>query len=327
MKPSALLRTAAMAIGLSALSLAPLANEAGAYPTKPINVVVAFAPGGMTDMLGRLFAKALQEELKQPVVVENRAGASGQIASAHVAKSSPDGYTLLVTATHHVINHAIQPNLPYDTRKDFVPIAKLGSTPNVLLVHPALPVKDLKEFLAYAKKQPGGVQVATSGVGGSTHLSAVLLSLMTDTPILHVPYKGIAPATSDLLGQHVPSVFGDLQSMSPFIRDGRVRVLGVSSLQRHPVIPDVPTIAEQGVAGFEGISFMGLYGPAALPRSVVETLNRVAVKAMNSAEVLEVLAANGGSPGKMTQAEFATYINSELEKWSRVVKDGNIKPN
>jgi len=301
------------------------AAEPLAYPQKPITIVVAFAPGGLTDTLARRLARDMQTELKQNVIVETKAGASGQIASAQVARSEPDGHTLLLTATHHVINPAVNSRLPYDTEKDFVPIAELGSTPNILLVHPSLPVRDLPEYLAYARKQPGGLAYATSGVAGSTHLSGEMLALMTKAPLLHVAYKGVAPAANDLMGGQVPSLFGDLQSMMPFVKDGRMRAIGVSSLQRSPSLPDVPTIAEQGVPGFEGTSFIGLYGPAGLAPQTLETLSKVALKSMNSPETLEMLRANGGSPGTKSPAEFRAFIGSELAKWRKVVKDGNVK--
>lgn len=323
MKRRFLFLASAGALGM--LAGPALAAGAPAYPQKPITIVVAFAPGGLTDTLARRFAKDLQAEFDQTVLVETKAGASGQIASAQVARASPDGYTLLVTATHHVINPAITPTLPYDTEKDFIPIAELGSTPNVLLVHPSLPVTNLQEYLSYARKQPGGLAYATSGVAGSTHLSGEMLALMTKVPLLHVAYKGVAPASTDLLGGQVPSLFGDLQSMMPLIKDGRVRAIGVSSAQRSPSVPDVPTIAEQGVPGFEGTSFIGLYGPSGLPPSVVDTLNRVALKSMNSEETLELLRTNGGSSGKKSAAEFKSFIDQEMAKWRKVVKEGNVK--
>lgn len=325
MKFALIFRATSVALGLLGTTFAAGAADAPAYPKKPITIMVGFPPGGLTDVLARRLARDLQTELKQTVIVENKAGASGQIATAQVAKAAPDGYTLLVTATHHVINPAINPKLPYDTAKDFVPIAELGSTPNVLVVHPSLPVSNLQDYLSYTRKQQGGLAYGSSSIAGSTHLSGEMLALMTKAPLLHVPYKGLAPATSDLLGGQIPSLFSDLQSIMPFIKDGKVRPIGVTSPERSPSLPNVPTIAEQGVPGFEVTTFIGLYGPANLPKPIVERLNKLAVQSMNKPESVEWLKINGGSPGKKNVTEFASFVNAELAKWRRVVKDANVK--
>lgn len=325
MKFALIFRATSVALGLLGTTFAAGAADAPAYPQKPITIMVGFPPGGLTDVLARRLARDLQTELKQTVIVENKAGASGQIATAQVAKATADGYTLLVTATHHVINPAINPKLPYDTAKDFIPIAELGSTPNVLVVHPSLPVSNLQDYLGYARKQQGGLAYGSSSIAGSTHLSGEMLALMTKAPLLHVPYKGLAPATSDLLGGQIPSLFSDLQSIMPFIKDGKVRPIGVTSPERSPSLPNVPTIAEQGVPGFEVTTFIGLYGPANLPKPIVERLNKLAVQSMNKPESVEWLKINGGSPGKKNVTEFASFVNAELAKWRRVVKDANVK--
>lgn len=325
MKFALLFQATSVALCFLGVTFSVGAVDAPAYPQKPITIMVGFPPGGLTDVLARRLAKDLQTELKQTVIVENKAGASGQIATAQVSKATADGYTLLVTATHHVINPAINPRLPYDTAKDFVAIAELASTPNVLVVHPSLAVSNLQDYLSYARKQQGGLAYGSSSIAGSTHLSGEMLALMTKAPLLHVPYKGLAPATSDLLGGQIPSLFSDLQSIMPFIKDGKVRPIGVTSPARSSSLPNVPTIAEQGVPGFEVTTFIGLYGPADLPKPIVDRLNKLAVQSMTKPESVEWLKINGGSPGKKNATEFATFVNSELVKWRRVVVDANVK--
>jgi tripartite-type tricarboxylate transporter receptor subunit TctC len=300
------------------------ATEA-AWPQKPITLVVPFPAGGMTDVLARRIGKDMQAELKQPVIIENRAGASGQIGTEFVARAAADGYTLLVSATHHVINPALKPKLPYDAAKDFTPIALLGTTPNLLVVNNAVPVSTLQEYLAYARKEKGGMLFASSSPGGATHLSGELLKLMTQAPMTHVPYKGAAPALQDLLGGHIPSLFHDVMTMAPYVREGKVKAIGVTSSKRSEAVPNVPTIAEQGVSGYEAITWIGFYGPANLPKHMVDKLNQIAVKSLNSPSAKDYLTQNGTSAGQLNPEQFATFVHSELAKWKRVVQDAKVK--
>ncbi|MNM97152.1 Tripartite tricarboxylate transporter family receptor [compost metagenome] len=295
------------------------------WPAKPVTIVVPFPAGGMTDLLARRIARDMQAELKQPFVVDNRAGASGQIGTEIVARANPDGYTLLVSATHHVINPAIRPKLPYNASKDFTNIALLATTPNVLVVNNSVPASNLPEFLAYARKQSEGLSYGSSSIGGATHMSGELLRLMTKVPMTHIPYKGASPALADLLGGQIPALFHDVMTMAPYVKDGKVKAIGVTSARRSEALPNVPTIAEQGVPGYEATTWIGFYGPANLPRPLVEKLNREAVKSMNSAEAKTYLTQNGTSPGALNAEQFGSFVQAELDKWKRVATEAKVK--
>lgn len=302
------------------------AMAAGAdYPNRQITVLVGFPPGGFTDIMARRFAMYLQTELKANVIVENKPGASGQIASAQVAKSAPDGFTLLVATTHHVISPAIYEKLPYDTVKDFKPIADLAEAPNVLLVNMDIPVNNVQEYLAYARKHPGGLAFGSTSVGGSTHFSGELLALNGKAPLFHVPYKGAGPMMSDLMGGQVPSAFNDIQSAAPFIRSNKVKALGVTSRERVAGFPDIPTLIEQGVPDFEVTTFVGLYGPAGMSPELVNRLNKWAIASSNTPETLDFLTKGGSVASKKTPEDFANYVNSEIVKYQRVAKERHIK--
>jgi len=306
--------------------LPPAAGAADAkWPSKPITIIVPFPAGGMTDVLARRMAKDMSDALHQSVVVENRAGASGQIGTQFVARAEPDGYTLLVSATHHVINPAVRANLPYDARKDFTPLALLATTPNLLVVNNNVPVNDVQGFVAYAKQRPGGVMFGSSSIGGATHLSGELFKLETGAPMTHVPYKGASPALTDLLGGQIPALFHDVMTMAPYVRDGRVKALGVTSSRRSAALPQVPTIAEQGVPGYEAITWIGFYGPAGLAPAIAARLNELARASMNSSQARPWFAENGTEPGDMDLAQFAGFVNSELDKWKNVVARAGVK--
>lgn len=295
------------------------------WPQKPITLIVPFPAGGMTDILARRIGKDMQAELKQPVIIENRPGASGQIGTESAARAVPDGYTLLVSATHHVINPAIRPKLPYDAAKDFTPIALLATTPNVLVVNKSVPVSNLEEYLAYARKGKDGMPFASSSVAGATHLSGELLKLMTGAPMTHIPYKGAAPALQDFLGEHIPSLFHDVMTMAPYIRDGKVKAIGITAAKRSAALPNVPTIAEQGVPGYEATTWIGFYGPANLPKPVVNKLNQLAVSSLNNASAKEYFTQNGATPSQMTPEQFSTFVQNELAKWKRVVQEAKVQ--
>ncbi len=295
------------------------------WPSKPVTIIVPFPAGGMTDLLARRIAKDMAVDLKQPVVVENRAGASGQIGTEMVARAKPDGYTLLVSATHHVINPAVRGSLPYDAAKDFTPIALLATTPNVLVVNNNIPAATLPEFLAYAKKQKEGLSFGSSSIGGATHMSGELLKLMTKAPMVHIPYKGATPAMADLLGGQIPALFHDAMTMAPYVKDGKVKAIGMTSAKRSDALPNVPTIAEQGVAGYEATTWIGFYGPANLPKPIVDRLNREAVKSMNAPDSKASLAQSATTPGTMSAEQFGGFVQAELAKWKRVASEAKVK--
>lgn len=305
--------------------LAPFRVAAADWPTgQPINIIVPFAPGGFTDLIARRLALNLSTALKTSVVVQNKAGASGQIGSAIVAREKPVGYTLLVTATQHVIYPALQPNLPYDPKKDFSNIAILAYAPNVLLVPTKSPVSTVKEFTEYAKKQPGGLSFGSSGVGGSAHLSGELFKLVTGANLHHVPYKGAAPAVTDLLGSQIPSAFLDATSAAAFIRSGELKALAVTSKERLPTLPTVPTIAESGYPSYESQAWVGLFGPPGLPIEIINTLNNIAVESSALAVNAKWLVENNAIPSKLRPVQVSEFVDSELDKWKQVVSKAHV---
>lgn len=303
--------------------LAAAAASAAPYPSQPVTLVVPFAAGGMTDVLARQLAKTMQSELKQPVVVDNRTGAGGVIGGEKVARASADGYTLLVTTTAHVVNPAITKQLPYDTEKDFAPIAMLARTPNVLVVNPAVPAKTLQELLAYAKRS-GSLSYGSAGVGGTTHLSGELLASRSGAPLLHVPYKGTALALNDLLGGQIQASFVDALTAIKYVQSGKLRAIAVSTRERNPMLPDVPTIAEQGVPGYETEIWIGFYAPAGTPPALVERLNALARESMSEPAFIKLLAEQGTTPGDMNAAVFREYVSAEIRKWGDIVRDAHI---
>ncbi|SEK10487.1 MULTISPECIES: tripartite tricarboxylate transporter substrate binding protein [unclassified Variovorax] len=308
----------ALAAGLSAA-------VASSYPERAVTLVVPFAAGGMTDVLARQLSRRMQDELRQPAVVDNRVGAGGIIGAERVAKSRPDGHTLLITTTAHVVNPAITKQLPYDTEKDFVPVAMLARTPNVLVVHPSVPAKNLQELIAFARKS-GGVSYGSSGSGGTTHLSGELLAARTGAPFLHVPYKGTALAVNDVLGGQIQAAFVDALTAVKYVESQKLRAIGVSTAQRNPSLSEVPTIAEQGVPGYETEIWIGLYAPRGTPPEIVRQLNRIAVGAMNEPAFKDMLARQGTAPGTMDTVAFEAYVKREIAKWHAIVRDARIEP-
>ncbi|CAB3872678.1 tripartite tricarboxylate transporter substrate binding protein [Achromobacter denitrificans] len=303
--------------------LAAAAASAAPYPSQPVTLVVPFAAGGMTDVLARQLAKTMQGQLKQPVLVDNRTGAGGVIGGEKVARASADGYTLLVTTTAHVVNPAITKQLPYDTEKDFAPIAMLARTPNVLVVNPAVPAKTLQELLAYAKRS-GSLSYGSAGVGGTTHLSGELLASRSGAPLLHVPYKGTALALNDLLGGQIQASFVDALTAIKYVQSGKLRAIAVSTRERNPMLPEVPTIAEQGVPGYETEIWIGFYAPAGTPPALIERLNALARESMSEPAFIKLLAEQGTTPGDMDAAAFREYVSAEIRKWGDIVRDAHI---
>jgi tripartite-type tricarboxylate transporter receptor subunit TctC len=306
-------------------SAIPGAN-AQPYPTKPVRMIVPFPPGGATDLLARVVGQKLGEGLGHQVVIDNRPGAGGTIGSRLMVDAQPDGYTILMSS---VSTHAIGPHLyatpPYDPMKDFTAISEVSVTPTVLMVSTTLPVNTLKEFIALAKARPGKLNYGSSGVGTQFHLSGELLKLLTGIDMVHIPYKGTALVYPDLFSGQVAMMFDTLSVSIPFIKAGRVKALGVTGAKRTPTLPDVPTIAEAGVAGFNADLWLGIWGPAKLPRDITDQLSSAIAKLLKSPDVRERLAAQGMEPVGSTPAQFADFVRRENAQWSKVVKSAGVK--
>ena len=322
------IRFAALALaGAGALLPSPLAlAQPSAYPTKPIRLVVPFPAGGTTDILARAAAQKLTEAWGQSVVVDNRPGAAGNIGSELVAKAAPDGYTLLMgTVGTHAINPGLYAKMPYDHVKDFVPVILVAGVPNVLVVNPSLPVNSVAELIAYAKANPGKLNFASSGSGTSIHLSGELFMSMTGARMTHVPYKGSAPALQDLAGGQVQLMFDNLPSSLALIKAGKLRALAVTSAARAAALPDVPTIAESGVPGFEASSWFGILAPAGTPAPIVAKIDAEVAQWLASPDARERLLAQGANAAGGTPDDFARHIAAETAKWAKVVRDSGAK--
>ena len=292
------------------------------YPSRPLRLIVPTAPGGGTDFTGRLVAAKLSESLGQQVVVENRGGGGGSVGADNAAKSTPDGYTLLLgSIATHAVNPALYKKLPYDHLKDFAPVSLIGTVPNAMVVHPSVPVKSMQEFIAYAKANPGKINYGSSGVGSPPHLSMELLRSMTGINLVHVPYKGAGPALADLLGGQMQAMCTSLAGLINFIKSGRVRALGVTTAKRNPQLPDVPTIVESGIPGYEVTIWYAVFAPVATPKAIVQKLNTEMVKALNSPEMKERMALQGMDPAPSTPAELTTFVKIETAKWAKAAKD------
>jgi tripartite-type tricarboxylate transporter receptor subunit TctC len=289
-----------------------------------IKVVVPFPAGGTTDILARFVAQYLGDKLGVTTVVENKPGASGTIGSEMVARSPADGSVLLLTATHHVINPSLRRNLPYDTQKDFSPIAVVATAPNALVVTKDFPAKTVAELITMAKKEPGKLSFGSAGVGGANHLSGELFKEMAGVDIAHIPYKGAAPAMNDLIGGHIPIMFDTLPTVIPAAEAGTIRVLAVTSLMRATSMPDVPTLDESGVQGFEATAWFGLYMPKADGNSAYNRLVAAMVQILASPATREKFATQGVEPGKLTGPAFTAFIESEMKKWNGVLRRANV---
>jgi len=310
-----------VALALSAATLA----DAQSYPSRPIRYIVPQAPGGSSDTLARIVTQRAAEGLGQQLVVDNRPGATGIIGAEVVARANADGHTLLQVATSHATNPAMQAKLPYETLRDFAAISLLSQQPNIWLVHPSLPIRNLKELIAYAKSKPGQINFASSGTGGSQHLAGELLKSMTGIEMTHVPYKGSPPALVDLLAGRVPLMSSTMPPALPHIKTGKVRVIAVTSAKRSAVLPDVPTVAESGVPGYEAIAWQGLVAPAGTPKAVIVRLNAEFVKALKQPDIAAKLNEQGFETVASTPEWFAQYTKTEIEKWSKVIRAAGIK--
>ncbi|WP_167784689.1 Bug family tripartite tricarboxylate transporter substrate binding protein [Ramlibacter rhizophilus] len=308
-----------------ALSLTPAALAQGDYPNKPVRIIVSFAPGGLTDLIARAIQPKLQEGLGQPVVVENRPGAGGTVAEAQLVRAAPDGYTLLLSADSVPANPHLVPNLPYDALKDMTPVALLTRIPLVMLVNNNVPAKNLKEFVAYAKANPGKLSFASPGIGTSNHLYSEVFKDMVGIEMPHVAYKGGGPAMTDLLGGHVQALLISSTLAAPQVAAGKVKALAVTSDKRLAKLPDVPTFAEAGYADFKPQQWNGLFVPAGTPAPVVERIRSEFTKAIQSPEVQTRLAELNAEPVMSSQAEFASMLKRETESLGKVIKDRGIK--
>jgi tripartite-type tricarboxylate transporter receptor subunit TctC len=315
----------------AALLSASLPAQAQTWPTKPVRIVVPFPPGGTTDIVARAIGVELQRMWQHAVVIENRPGAGGNIGADLVAKSAPDGYTLLMgTVGTHAINAALfaqsGAEMPFDPVKDFVPITLTAGVPNVMVINPKLPVNTIAEFIAYAKARPGQLNMASSGNGTSIHLSGELFKTVTGVYMVHFPYRGSAPAVTDLIAGNMNVMFDNLPSALPHIKSGRLKALAVTSRTRSPALPEVPTIEEAaGLKGFDASSWFGLFAPAGTPRAIVDKIQSDVARALALPEVRERFVAQGADPGGNTPEQFAAFIRAETDKWTRVVKFSNAK--
>jgi len=317
-----LLAAALAAASIGAALAQPSSTGSGqAYPSKPVRVIVGFPAGGGVDITARIFTSKLSEIWGSPILVENRSGAGSTVAADLVVKSPPDGYTLmLVSIASHGIAPSMYSKLPYDTIKDFAPISLIGTTPNVLNVHPSLPARSVGEFMALAKANPGKIQYGSSGIGTSPHLSMELFKMMAGIDIFHVPYKGGAPALADLMGGHVSAMLGNLPEQIGAIKAGKIRAIGISSVKRSPLLPNVATIAESGVPGFEVTVWYGVAAPAAVPKPVLEKIYADMIKALKTPDLQQRLLEQGIDPAPTTPEQFAAFIRSEIARWAKVAK-------
>jgi tripartite-type tricarboxylate transporter receptor subunit TctC len=310
-----------IAAALLALSASAAAQD---YPTKPVRLIIPFPPGGSNDVVGRMVALQLGDRLGKQVVVDNRGGAGGIIGTEAAAKSAPDGYTLLIIS----IAHAVSPwlyKLQYDPIKSFTPVAILASGPNVLVVNPSLPVHSVTELIALAKQKPGELNYASAGIGSFQHLGGELFKLTAGINMVHVPYKGGGPAMTDVLGGYTKIMFSSLVQTTPFVLNGQLRALGTSGVKRNPALPDVPTIAEAGLPGYEATNWWGVVAPAGTPAAIVEQLHNQITAVQNSPQTKEQFAVQGADIVQMTSAEFGSFMEKEMSKWERVVKQSGMK--
>lgn len=318
----ALALAAALAGGFS-----PALHAEPNWPARPVRLVVGFAAGGATDVLARLVAAKLGEGLRQPVVVDNRAGASSNVGAEAVARAAPDGYTLYVYTIANTINASLYDKLGYDPVKDFEPVGMIARIPNVLVVNPKLPVKSVADYVRFAKDSPAGVTFASSGSGSSIHLSGEIFRMRSGATMLHVPYRGSAPAITDLLGGQVQSMFDNTPSALPHIKAGKLRAIAVTSAQRSPLLPDVPTVAESGFPGFDVQSWFAIAAPAGTPKPVVDKLNAALNKALAAPDVRQRMQELAAKPEPGTPEQCRSVVLSEIRRWHDVVQQSGARPN
>jgi len=307
------------------LALAAFGASAQGWPSRPVHVVVPYPAGGPNDIIVRMVGKRLGETLGEPIVVENRPGAGGNIGTDSVAKSAPDGYTLVSVGPGALIINPLLGKVPYDTMRDFAPVTIMAVAPNALVAHPSFPAKSVKDLIALAKRKPGAINYASGGTGSTPHLAAALFAVMAGVQLTHVPYKGTGPATADLVGGQVQIAFLGIPTVLPHIRSGKLRALAVTGARRSPELPDVPTVAEAGVPGYELSPWYGLLAPAGTPSAVVARLAAEATKIVREPAMREQLVAQGAEPAGGTPEEFARTLRSDAALWKKVVKDAGIR--
>jgi tripartite-type tricarboxylate transporter receptor subunit TctC len=307
-----------------ALLMASVA-QAQSFPSKSVRLIVPFAAGGSTDIVARMLGQKLSEAWGQPVIIDNRAGGSTVIGTDAVAKAAPDGHTLLVTPAPFTIVPSLVARLPYDPHKDFAPITLINTTPLVVVVHPGVPARNVQELIKLAKASPGTLNFGSSGSGGSNHLAGELFSAMAGVRMVHIPYKGNAPALADLLGGHVDLLFNGLTSAVALIQSGRLRALAVTSLNRSQALPDLPTLDEVGLKGFQAVAWNGLSAPAGTPQAVIEKINADVRRIVHSPDIVQRLRSEGGDPVGSTVADYTTFLREEIVKWSRIIQQAKIR--
>ena len=314
--------------GLISLLLLGASFAAGAadFPVRQVRIVVPFAAGGSTDLLARNIAQRLNEGWKQPVIVENRAGGGGIVGSEHVVKSAPDGYTMLMgTVTTHAVSVSLYRKLPFDPQRDFAPLIEIAHIPQMLSVHPSIPVRSIKELVALARARPGEMNYGTAGAGSASHMAMEYFQSMAKIKMVHVPYKGTGPALIDLLGGHLGLMFDVIMTSLPHVQTGKLRTLGISSLKRSPITPDVPTIAESGYPGYEAMVWFAFFAPAGTPPDVVRRINEETARALQSAKMREILASQGLEVVAGSPADLGKRVASEIAKWRKVINEAGIK--
>jgi len=308
-------------------ALLPFAARAQApeWPSRPVRFIVPYPPGGPTDIMGRIIAQAVQGPLGQPFVVENRAGANGLIGSEQAARAAPDGSTFLVNASAHVIVPHLTPNMPIDVLADFAPVTNIAAVPLWLVVNPALPVRSIAEFIAYARANPGRIAYASSSQGGAPHLAGELFKLMTGTDLVHVPYRGSGPAGQDLIAGTVQAMFDSVPASAGAVRDGRLRALGVTTRNRIAIFPDLPTIAEAGVPDYEISTWYGIWAPARTSPAIIARLQQAVATAARNPETRARFDALGAEPVADSPEDYARFIRAEYDRWGKLVRDARIK--
>src|SRR3954470_21544790 len=315
----------ATALAVALAIAAPLA-AAQSYPTRPIRFVITYPPGGTTDFVGRPVAQKLSEILGQQVVVDNRGGAGGVLATMIVAQAPPDGYTLLLgTSSGMLINPLLNPKLPYDGFRDFSPISRTNINPQALVATPSLPVNNVKELIAYAKANPGKLNAGSSGIGTPNHLGVEMLKYLAKVDIVHVAYKGGGPAMTDLIAGQIQLQFSSIPTVLGHVKAGRLKMLAIGSAKRSPALPDVPTIAESGVPGYEYTTWYGIFGPRGMPKEIVNQLNSAVVKALSSPDVHQRLMSQGAEPAPSSPEELTRYMREESARWAKLIKAANIR--
>jgi tripartite-type tricarboxylate transporter receptor subunit TctC len=305
--------------------LVPCVGGAQSYPVKPVRMLVGFAPGGGADVVARGLSPRMSETLAQQIIVDNRPGANGMIAAELVAKAAPDGYTLLVAPGNYAFAPAMDAKVSLDMASAFAPVSLVAETPLLVVVHPSLPVKSIPQLIALAKSQPGKLSYASGGIGGSGHLATELFKTLTQVNMVHIPYKGTGAAIADLVGGHVPLCFCTLPSVFPQTKQGRLRAIAVTTARRTPAAPDIPTVAEAGVTGYEMSQWYGLLAPAGTPSAVVDRLNADIAKALKHPELRSRFQADGAEPSGSSPQEFGAFFKAEISKWTRVVQSAGIR--